>query len=157
MSRAAHVPGFEADLEATPDDWGLRLGYADWLDDRGESARAAGHRVLARARRRPVRCELECGGGLALYVFGRAGDPDPEFAACSLPPAVHAALAARLEPAPDGSMRPFQALAVGDRGPIRLDAGGWLYFRTPDQAVACLGEALADVWPGAGLRPKPAR
>lgn len=35
---------FQTHLEQSPNDWGARLVYADWLEERGESIRANGQR-----------------------------------------------------------------------------------------------------------------
>jgi uncharacterized protein (TIGR02996 family) len=38
---------FERRLGRRPDDWGLRLVYADWLEEEGETALAAAQRYMA--------------------------------------------------------------------------------------------------------------
>jgi uncharacterized protein (TIGR02996 family) len=44
----AHPPEWEQAILAAPTDAGLRLVYADWLDDRGLAQRAARQRAMAR-------------------------------------------------------------------------------------------------------------
>lgn len=43
-----------AKLESAPEDSGLRMIFADWLDDRGEVEMAAGYRALGRCERVPT-------------------------------------------------------------------------------------------------------
>jgi uncharacterized protein (TIGR02996 family) len=45
---------FEAALDADPDDWSLRLVYADWLDENGDADLARCQRWMAANRKRPV-------------------------------------------------------------------------------------------------------
>lgn len=45
---------YEVALHDDPDDWGLRLEYADLLEEQGEDVLAAGQRWQATERKRPV-------------------------------------------------------------------------------------------------------
>lgn len=64
---------FHARLDEHPDDFGCRLVYADWLDDRGDP-RAAGYRALAAIRSWPhgpeagwaFHCSSPAGNGFSL-------------------------------------------------------------------------------------------
>ncbi len=93
---------FEAALDAAPDDWTLRLVYADRLDEAGEAALAAAQRWMARNRVTPVASMLDgsdetvpswdwytrqYGNGLPVDVhnalegwagLGNGGDPWPD-------------------------------------------------------------------------------
>lgn len=45
--------GFQTHLEQSPDDWEMRLVYADWLEERRESIRANGQRWQVENGKRP--------------------------------------------------------------------------------------------------------
>ncbi len=45
---------FEAALDETPDDWNLRLIYADWLDEHGDQSLARAQRWMAEHERMPL-------------------------------------------------------------------------------------------------------
>lgn len=44
---------FREQVDANPEDWNLRLVYADWLDEQGRDVEASGQRWQAANRRRP--------------------------------------------------------------------------------------------------------
>ncbi len=122
-------PDFERALEDRPGDAGLRLVYADWLDDHGAPAPAAAHRWLAAAGRWPVLCDAISDfvlGTEDTHVSGR------EYRPALLPPAVFARLAAAL-PVFGGGNQPH---------PHRTDT--WAYFASPAQAVDHLARALTE-------------
>lgn len=45
--------GFRRELDLKPDDWSLRLIYADWLEEQGETERARLQRWLVENKRYP--------------------------------------------------------------------------------------------------------
>lgn len=49
--------GFQTALDARPDDWGLRLIFADYLEERNDP-RAPGMRALGQLRMRPRHCRF---------------------------------------------------------------------------------------------------
>jgi len=134
----ARDAGFEAALVGRPEDAGLRLVYADWLDDRGEHAYAAAHRWLAKVERWPVRCEIS--KRKVWFVFGHDGhsvkkQPKSKWFPALLPAAAFDRLGVGL----DYFVTPQSARQD------RLEpwaSGGWLYYRDPQQAVEYLAKAL---------------
>ena len=149
---AARDAGFEAALAASPDDAGLRLIYADWLDDHGETAYAAAHRWLAANGKWPDHHPRLFRLGVWLFGHPDNGTHEPRYRSCRLPVPLHAALARAVE-GPDFDPTDIYACSVSD-GPSREGAvaGGrpfffslWMAFATHRQAVEYLARALETV------------
>jgi uncharacterized protein (TIGR02996 family) len=65
---------FEQALDERPDDWTLRLVYADWLDDQGEHALARAQRWLAQEHKCPAnRSFVTEDGPRCVWFNGEAG------------------------------------------------------------------------------------
>jgi hypothetical protein len=125
--------------------WGLRLVYADWLEEHGEWAYAAAQRWLARHGIAPATIRTTVENQPIAYSFaGPSARPGVRlYADCELPEDVHASLCRRIGPGADG-YRDLVELAGGCRPPF-LDRRGLLYFRTPERAVTYLSEALLEL------------
>jgi uncharacterized protein (TIGR02996 family) len=83
MTATDHVRDLAAAVRAAPEDWPLRLVYADALDDAGRHVEAAGQRWQAANEKRPY-----C--GVHWYDGTLANDTDGES---DLPPEVFVELA----------------------------------------------------------------
>lgn len=72
---------FQAALDAEPDNGSLRQVFADYLDDI-DDPRGPGYRALGRLGIRPIRIEMESGGGTMWIYGGRECNID--YKACFL-------------------------------------------------------------------------
>jgi uncharacterized protein (TIGR02996 family) len=71
---------FQAALDANPEDWQMRLVFADWLQDRGDP-RAEGYRALGIRKKRPFVCGFDNKAtklwqGVSWFALRGKGDRD---------------------------------------------------------------------------------
>lgn len=145
---AVRDAGFERALAERPDDRGLRLVYADWLDDQGQDGYARAHRFLARLGRHPVvrpvyRSPQVWDPPLALLGHADIPSHEPDLDPALLPRPVFERLRARARLAVGGLSDWMADLADLDRAAIRaLATSAWAYFRSAQVAVEELAAVL---------------
>lgn len=140
----ARDPDFERALAERPDDAGLRLIYADWLDDHGEAAYAAAHRWLAANGRWPAAYGLS-----RLFGGPMNGSFRPEFYhPCKLPGGLHRRLMETIWDSSPGMTRSafscpnFDDAALYRQLKTAYTLVNWCVFHSHQQAVEHLARAL---------------
>jgi uncharacterized protein (TIGR02996 family) len=147
-------PAFEAALRAHPADAGLRLVYADYLDDRGDEGYALAHRWLAVRGKYPLPYPAHPDAGPWSYVLGTTARAyRGEFEPGLLPPALFARVRAAATLVGQES-RWGPLLRALYAGKVRSVASViWAYFPSPQVAVEELAEVLDDPKPRPPVAP----
>jgi uncharacterized protein (TIGR02996 family) len=67
---------FQTHLEQSPDDWEMRLVYADWLEERGESIQANGQRWQVEHKKYPENSQKQIHIRFPFTWYSYRDDPD---------------------------------------------------------------------------------